>query len=85
MTRNRIGILVGTVLLGLTFGLASSGWTAERERHPEIRAAQRDLASAKGHLQAAARDFGGHRAKAVALIDQAQEELRKAVEFDRKH
>jgi hypothetical protein len=33
----------------------------------------------------AARDFGGHRAKAVALIDQAQEELRKAVDFDRKH
>jgi len=86
MTRNRIGILVGTVLLGITFGLASSGWSAQRERgehHPEIRAAQRDLASAKGHLQAAARDFGGHRAKAVALIDQAQEELRKAVDFDK--
>jgi hypothetical protein len=83
MTRRHIGILIGTVLVCLTLGLASSGWTAER--HPEIRAAQRDLASAKGHLQRAARDFGGHRAKAVALIEQAQEELRQAVEFDRKH
>jgi len=83
MTRNRIGILVGTVLLGITFGLASTGWSAPREHHPEIRAAQRDLASAKGHLQAAARDFGGHRAKAVALIEQAQDELRKAVDFDK--
>jgi type II secretory pathway pseudopilin PulG len=83
MTRNRIGILVGTVLMGITFGLASTGWSAPRERHPEIRAAQRDLASAKGHLQAAARDFGGHRAKAVALIEQAQDELRKAVDFDK--
>jgi uncharacterized membrane-anchored protein YhcB (DUF1043 family) len=88
MTRNRIGIVVGTILLGLTIGLASSGWTAERhraERHPEIQAAQRDLASAKVHLQRAARDFGGHRAKAVALIDQAQEELKRAVDFDRTH
>ena len=81
MSRNRIGILVGTVLLGITFGIASA---APRERHPEIRAAQRDLASAKSHLQAAARDFGGHRAKAVELIEQAQDELKKAVDFDRK-
>ena len=81
MTRRPIGILVGTVLVGLTLALASAAWTAER--HPEIRAAQRDLMSAKVHLQRAARDFGGHRAKAVALIGQAQEELKLALDFDR--
>ncbi len=83
MTRRRVGILVAVFLLGLTFGITSSGWTAER--HPQIRAAQKDLSSAKYHLQRAARDFGGHRARAVALIDQAQEELRKALDFDRNH
>ena len=83
MTRNRIGILVGTVLLGVTFGIASTGWSAPRERHPEIRAAQRDLASAKGHLQAAARDFGGHRAKAVEHLDQALRELHMAMDYDK--
>ena len=83
MNRRRVGILVGIFLLGLTFGVASSGWTAER--HPQIRAAQRDLASARYHLQRASRDYGGHRAKAVVLIEQAQEELRRALDFDRKH
>ena len=61
--------------------MGSTAWTAER--HPQIRAAQHDLTSAKYHLQRAARDFGGHRAKAVALIDQAQDELRDALKFDR--
>jgi uncharacterized membrane-anchored protein YhcB (DUF1043 family) len=83
MTRRRIGLVIGIFLIGLTFGIVSSAWTAER--HPHIRAAQRDLASAKSHLQRAARDFGGHRARAVGLIDQAQDELRQALEFDRTH
>ena len=39
--------------------------------------------TAKYHLQRAARDFGGHRVKAIALIDQAQEELHEALKFDR--
>jgi hypothetical protein len=76
-----MGFVIGIFLLGLTSGIASSAWTAER--HPEIRAAQRDLASAKMHLQRAARDFGGHRARAVAHIEQAQDELQKALDFDR--
>ena len=80
MTRPRIGLMIGILLLGLT--LVSSAWTAER--HPQIRAAQRDLSSAKYHLERAARDFGGHRAKAVVLINKAQEELRQALDFDRK-
>jgi hypothetical protein len=61
--------------------MGSTAWTAER--HPQIRAAQRDLGSAKGHLQRAAHDFGGHRVKAIGLIDQAQDELREALKFDR--
>lgn len=80
MTRPRIGLMIGILLLGIT--LVSSAWTAER--HPQIRAAQRDLSSAKYHLERAARDFGGHRAKAVVLINKAQEELRQALDFDRK-
>jgi len=81
MNRPRAALVFGVFLLGLT--LVSSAWTAER--HPQIRAAQRDLSSAKYHLERAARDFGGHRAKAVVLINRAQEELRLALDFDRKH
>ena len=83
MTRRRVALVFLVFLLGLTFGIVSSAWTAER--HPQIRAAQRDLSSAKYHLERAARDFGGHRAKAVRLISEAQEELRLALDFDRRH
>jgi len=81
MNRPRVALVFLVFLLGLT--IVSSAWTAER--HPQIRAAQRDLSSAKYHLERAARDFGGHRAKAVVLISKAQEELRLALDFDRTH
>ena len=74
-------LVAGIFLLGMALGIGSAAWTAER--HPQIRAAEHDLASAKYHLQRAARDFGGHRVKAIALIDQAQEELHEALKFDR--
>ena len=81
MRKRSILLVAGIFLFGLALGMGSTAWTAER--HPQIRAAQRDLTSAKNHLQRAARDFGGHRVKAVALIDQAQDELREALKFDR--
>lgn len=79
----RNAILVATVVvLGLTLGVVTTAWTAER--HPEIRAAQRELSSAKARLKATARDFGGHRVKAIEFIDKAQDELRDALQYDRK-
>jgi len=79
--RNRwLTVLAVSALLAL--GLATAAFT--KERHPEIRAAQRALHNAKVHLAHADRDFGGHRTKAVQLIDQAQDELRQALEYDRK-
>lgn len=56
----------------------------EAERHPEIRAAIVALERAKGHLQHAAHDFGGHRVEAIAAIDRALEQLRLALDFDKK-
>jgi hypothetical protein len=38
-----------------------------------------------GSLQHDARDYGGHRARAVDMLRQAQTELEQAVEFDRAH
>jgi hypothetical protein len=53
-----------------------------RERHPELRQALRALQRARGALQNAARDFGGHRAHAVELTDQAIREVQAAIRFD---
>ncbi len=56
-----------------------------RERHPEIREAMRALNNAKHELtKEAANDFGGHKAKAIEHINQALEELRDALQADRK-
>jgi hypothetical protein len=58
---------------------------AKRERHPAIHRAIRQLERAKQILQQeAARDFEGHRAKAVQDIDQALAELHRALQADKK-
>jgi hypothetical protein len=55
-----------------------------RERHPEIRAAMRQLQSAKeGLVKYGAHDFGGHRVKAIDHIDQALSELKQALAYDK--
>jgi hypothetical protein len=51
------------------------------ERHPEIRAAIRNLEEARGNLQAAAHDFGGHRVKALEHTNKAIEECREALRY----
>jgi hypothetical protein len=55
-----------------------------RERHPAIRAAIRHLEQAKESLRKASHDFGGHRARALELTDQALRECHEALESDRK-
>lgn len=54
-----------------------------REAHPQIRAALRALENARDHLQRGAHDFGGHRARALQLADQAIQECQAALQYDR--
>jgi hypothetical protein len=53
------------------------------ERHPQIRAAMHALMNAERRLEHAAHDYGGHRAKALELVKQAEQELKAAIEFAR--
>ena len=57
---------------------------ARAEQHPRIRAAIKQLEEAKKELQAAPHDFGGHRADAVQAVDKALEQLRLALQYDKK-
>jgi hypothetical protein len=57
---------------------------SKAEPHPRIRAAIRELEAAKVELQKAPHDFGGHRADAVAACDKAIEQLRLALQYDKK-
>lgn len=56
----------------LTMGSAGIAAVATaEERHPEIEKAEMNLHQAKENLEHAAHDFGGHRVKALALVNQA--------------
>lgn len=54
------------------------------ERHPAIVRAWRALKHAQRALEHGAHDFGGHRAKALELVKQAEAELKAARQYDRK-
>jgi hypothetical protein len=54
------------------------------EHHPEIASAMNHLREAKQNLEHAAHDFGGHRVEALKHVNEALEECRKAMEYDKK-
>lgn len=56
----------------------------KNEQHPRIRSAIRELEAAKAELQKAPHDFGGHRADAVVAVDKAIEQLKLALDYDKK-
>jgi hypothetical protein len=55
-----------------------------REPHPEIRKAITALERAKSDMQHASHDFGGHRVNAIAACDRAIEQLRLALQYDKR-
>lgn len=73
----RVGLIVFMVLA--VAGIASA------VDQPMMQAARADLQTAKGELQMATPDKGGHRAKAIALIKDAIAEVNAGIAFDRRH
>lgn len=63
---------------------ATTAKRAKAEQHPRIRKAIRELEAAKVELQRAPHDFGGHRADALQAVDRAIEQLRLALQYDKK-
>jgi hypothetical protein len=53
------------------------------EPHPEIREALEALRRAKGHMEHAAHDFGGHRVEALRATDAAIRQLELCLKFDK--
>jgi hypothetical protein len=54
-------------------------------RHPHIMRAAGALRNAARQLGEAAHDYGGHRAKALELVKQAEGELREAIAYANAH
>jgi len=80
-------IVVIVLVLGFVLGLSTLAFTQDR-RPPttraglhQIHAAAKALEQAKRHLERAEYRFGGHRAKALDLVKQAEDEVKQAVEY----
>ncbi len=65
----------------LAVGLLAAG-AARAGVQPAMRAALRSLRTAHDQLSKGTADKGGHRAKAMALVSQAIEEVEKGIRFD---
>jgi len=50
--------------------------------HPEIRDAIASLRNAKGHLEHAKHDFGGHRSEAIKATNEAIHQLEICLKYD---
>jgi len=74
------GGLASTLLLGL-----SSAPAAAAEKHPHIREAIKALKDARVELKERAKIFGGHGEKALKAVDEAIDQLEKALDFAAKN
>ncbi len=73
-------VVLAVFALGACF-LAGRALAAQ----PNMQAALDHLQVARRELTQAAADKGGHRAKALALVDEAIGQVREGMRFDRRH
>ena len=74
---------IGGILI-VVLGLISVA-NAVPPDQPFMEAARTDLQRARGELQLATRDKGGHRGKAVNLVSQAIGQVNAGIEYARRH
>ena len=72
------GVLLGTVL-------ASRTKAEPPADQPHMQAALEALRNAKRELDAATSDKGGHRVKAIRLVEQAISQVEQGINFDRRN
>jgi hypothetical protein len=65
--------------------LAMAAFAGATPDQPFMRAARADLGTAKRELQKATPDKGGHRVKAIALVNNAIAEVDAGIAWDRRH
>jgi hypothetical protein len=78
-SRILVALLLCTVLVsGFLLGRASAD-------QPHMQAALEHLRAAKGELEKADADKGGHRVKAMALVNDAIAQVERGIGYDRHH
>jgi hypothetical protein len=76
------------IAAGLALALFAGTWSAaaqnRKEAHPVLERAIEQIDHIKGRLQQAPKDFGGHKQKAIEALSLANDELRQAIQFDKR-
>lgn len=86
MKQTNLNNLTATLLtfaFGFLFFTATTANAAPDQAR--MKSARSELQQAKNNLQNADKDKGGHRAKAVRLVDKAIAEVNKGIAYDRNH
>lgn len=81
--KKRIALGAVALVTAFTLGAGTVAFTAAR--HPQIHAAMKALENAARHLERATHHYGGHRAKALELVRQAEQELQQALAYADTH
>jgi hypothetical protein len=79
---------MSTVALAVALGVSIGGGvirTASAEPQPKMEDGLAKLQDAKGWLDRAADDKGGHRAKAIGFAQQAIDETKAGIKFANEH
>ena len=67
------------VALAAVLLVAQTGASAAAD-HAEMRAALREIETARRHLEAARHDYRGHRSTAVTELKEAEDQIRRGIE-----
>jgi uncharacterized membrane-anchored protein YhcB (DUF1043 family) len=81
MTARRIFTAIALVVV-LATGFLAGRAAADQ---PHMQAALEHLRAARAELDRATPDKGGHRAKAIALTNDAIAQVEKGISYDRRH
>jgi hypothetical protein len=82
-TRRELGLLATGVVIAT--GLVAGAKPARAERQPDMVRARESLNNALEFLRAASDDKGGHKVRAIQLIEDAIRQVNAGIEFANTH
>ena len=88
----RATAVFSAAILSLVLSISSAAFAASApepapkpENQPEMNSALEHLREAKRALESASHDKGGHRVKALSLVDQAIAQVEQGIQYDNTH
>lgn len=72
-------------ILAFVTGICFLTFPVQAIDQPAMKAARNNLNKAQNEIRKATSDKGGHRAKAIQLVERAIEEVNKGITYDRRH